>query len=510
MSNAYQSIIRVTSFLGKEIAEVIRQPRLILTLIFGPFLILLIFGIGYINVPRTVRTIFVAVPNSRMAQLIQQQAPTISPEIIYAGLTGNENEAKQLLSSGKVDLVIVAPTNAYETIQNNKQAVFRLYQNEIDPAQIGYIEILGQVFVQEVNRRVLAEVVQQSQAQSTNVKNEISAARQNAAAMKAALIAGDALTAQSEQSKMKAHLSTLSTTIGTSASLLSGIGQDSASSNAANNTQDIAQLLKSIENSPSTTTDIQSGQSNYTKEIQDLTKTDQDLANLQNKLNQFKQISPIISVSPFVSETSSINPVKITALDFFAPGVIVLLLQHIAVTIASLSIVRERRSGTMELFRVSPISASEVLLGKYLSYLIFGVFLAAILALLLAYGLKIPMLGSWANFSIVAVAVLFASLGYGFIISLIAQTESQAVQLAMIMLLLSVFFSGFLLDLRYFAEPVKIISWLLPTTYGSVLLQNIMLRGNPLLSIYIFGLVGIGLALFGISWFLMKRQMSHE
>jgi ABC-2 type transport system permease protein len=510
MSNAYHFIIRVSSFLGKEIAEVIRQPRLIFTLIFGPFLILLIFGIGYKNVPRAVRTIFVAVPNSQMAQLIQQQAPTISSEIFYAGLTGNENEAKQRLSSGQVDLVIVAPTNAYETIQNNKQAVFKLYQNEIDPAQIGYIEILGQIFVQEVNRRVLAEVVQQSQAQSTDVKNEISAARQNAAAMKAALMAGDALTAQSEQSKMKDHLSTLSTAIGASASLLSGIGQYTASSNAANNTQDLAQLLKSIENSPSNMTDIQSGRSNYTKEIQDITKTDQDLANLQDRLNQFKQISPIISVSPFVSETSSINPVMLTPLDFFAPSVIVLLLQHIAVTIASLSIVRERRSGTMELFRVSPISAGEVLIGKYLSYLIFGAFLAAILALLLAYGLKIPMLGSWADFSIVAVAVLFASLGYGFIISLIAQTESQAVQLAMIMLLLSVFFSGFLLDLRYFAEPVKIISWLLPTTYGSVLLQNIMLRGNPLLSIYIVGLVGIGLVLFGISWFLMKRQMSHE
>ena len=510
MSNAYRFIIRVSSFLGKEIAEVIRQPRLILTLIFGPFLILLIFGIGYKNVPRAVRTIFVAVPNSPMAQLIQQQAPTISSEIFYAGLTGNENEARQLLSSGQVDLVIVAPTNAYATIQNNQQAVFKLYQNEIDPAQMGYIEILGQIFVQEVNRRVLAEVVQQTQAQSTDVKNEISAARQNAAAMKAALLAGDAVTAQAEQLKMKGHLSTLSTAIGASASLLNGIGQDTASSNTANNAQDLAQLLKTIENSPSNMTDIQSGQANYTKEIQDITKTDQDLANLQDKLNQFKQISPVISVSPFVSETSSINPVTITPLDFFAPGVIVLLLQHIAVTIASLSIVRERRSGTMELFRVSPISAGEVLIGKYLSYLIFGAFLAAILALLLSYGLKIPMLGSWADFSIVAVAVLFASLGYGFIISLIAQTESQAVQLAMIMLLLSVFFSGFLLDLRYFADPVKIISWLLPTTYGSVLLQNIMLRGNSLLSIYIFGLVGIGLVLFGIAWFLMKRQMAHE
>jgi ABC-2 type transport system permease protein len=328
--------------------------------------------------------------------------------------------------------------------------------------------------------------------------------------MKAALVAGNAVAAQSAQLKMKGNLSTLAVAIGASANLLNGIGQDPGSSNAANNAQDIAQILKSIENSSANTTDIQAGQTNFSNEIQALSKTELDLASLQDKLNQFKQISPVISVSPFASETSGIAPVTFTPLDFFTPGVIVLLLQHIAVTIASLSIVRERRSGAMELFRVSPISAGEALIGKYLSYLIFGAFLAAVLALLLAFGLKIPMLGRWSDFAIVAVAVIFASLGYGFVISLIAQTESQAVQLAMIMLLLSVFFSGFLLDLRYFADPVMIISWLLPTTYGSVLLQNIMLRGNPLILIYILGLAGIGLALFVISWVLMKRQMSHE
>jgi ABC-2 type transport system permease protein len=510
MSDAYRFIIRLTSFLGKEIAEVVRQPRLILTLVFGPFLILLVFGIGYINQPRTVRTLFVVVPNSQMAQLIQQQAPTISSALIYAGQTGNEAEAKQRLAAGQVDLVVVAPANAYQTIQNNQQAVFKLYHNEIDPAQIGYMNELGQVFVQEVNRRVLSSVVQQTQAQSSSVKNEVSAARQNAAAMKAALMAGNAVAAQSSQVKLKDNLSALSLALGASASLLNGIGQDTSSSNTTNNAQDLANILKNIENSPSNTTDIQAGQSSYTQEIQALSKTELDLASLQADLNQFKQISPFISVSPFTSQTNSIAPVTLTPLDFFTPGVIVLLLQHIAVTIASLSIVRERRSGTMELFRVSPISASEVLIGKYLSYMIFGVFLAAVLALLLAYGLKIPMLGRWLDFSIVALAVIFASLGYGFVISLIAQTESQAVQLAMIMLLLSVFFSGFLLDLRYFAAPVKIISWLLPTTYGSVLLQNIMLRGNPLVLIYISGLLGMGLILFGLSWLLMKRQMSHE
>ncbi len=69
------------------------------------------------------------------------------------------------------------------------------------------------------------------------------------------------------------------------------------------------------------------------------------------------------------------------------------------------------------------------------------------------------MLGTWQNYALVCIALIFTSLGLGFVISLLAETESQAVQLAMIALLLSVFFSGFILDLRYFWEPVRVISY---------------------------------------------------
>ena len=70
----------------------------------------------------------------------------------------------------------------------------------------------------------------------------------------------------------------------------------------------------------------------------------------------------------------------------------------------------------------------------------------------------VPTLGSWINARIVVLALIFATMGIGFLISLFASTESQAVQFAMIALLFSVFFSGFILDLGYLVCSVQIIS----------------------------------------------------
>ena len=73
MGNFFRSIIRASSFFRKEIFEILRQPRLVATLVLGPFLILFIFGIGYQDQPRSFRTLFVVQPNSAISsQDIQQ------------------------------------------------------------------------------------------------------------------------------------------------------------------------------------------------------------------------------------------------------------------------------------------------------------------------------------------------------------------------------------------------------------------------------------------------------
>jgi len=161
----------------------------------------------------------------------------------------------------------------------------------------------------------------------------------------------------------------------------------------------------------------------------------------------------------------------------------------------------------MELFRVAPITAFETLLGKYLSYMVIAIVLAAIITVLVVFALGVPMLGAWENYAYVLLALMFASLGLGFIISLLSETTSQAVQFSMLALLFSIFFSGFFLDLRLMWEAVRFLAYLIPVTYAMQMLQEIMFRANTINLLLMAGLLGFGLVLFIISWILLGRQM---
>jgi ABC-2 type transport system permease protein len=175
-----------------------------------------------------------------------------------------------------------------------------------------------------------------------------------------------------------------------------------------------------------------------------------------------------------------------------------------------LSVVRDRRSGAMELFRVSPLAAAEMLVGKYLSYFLFAGVLAAILTAILVYLLKVPMLDFWQNYALAVAVLIFTSLGAGFVISLMSNTTTQAVQYSMLLLLTSVFFTGFFLRLESLLAPVRLISWLLPATYGIQLLQNIMLRGRGVDVGMISALAAIGVFLMIVAWTQLRKVMAYE
>jgi ABC-2 type transport system permease protein len=119
------------------------------------------------------------------------------------------------------------------------------------------------------------------------------------------------------------------------------------------------------------------------------------------------------------------------------------------------------------------------------------------------------MLGNWFNYILILSVLLFTSLGFGFLISTSAQSDSQAIQGAMIVLLASIFFSGFFLPLYRLSVFVHLLSWSLPATYGTTLLQDVMLRGQVPNIVLILALLGIGLVLFLISWWRLRRMMAH-
>jgi ABC-2 type transport system permease protein len=164
----------------------------------------------------------------------------------------------------------------------------------------------------------------------------------------------------------------------------------------------------------------------------------------------------------------------------------------------------------MELFRAAPVTAFETLSGKYTSYLLVIGLLAVVLTTLVVLALRVPFLGSWTFYALVLLALLLASLGIGFHISLSARSHSQAIQYGMLTLLAAIFFSGLFLPLYRLIPPVRTVSWLLPATYGTILLQDVMLRGEVPQILLLSALYGFALILWLVAWFRLARQMRAE
>jgi ABC-2 type transport system permease protein len=220
------------------------------------------------------------------------------------------------------------------------------------------------------------------------------------------------------------------------------------------------------------------------------------------------QITAEVVASPLKLEARTIAPSSPTFVAFFAPAVLALVLQHLAITLTALSMIRERTSGAMDLFRVSPVHGLELLVGKYLAYGVLTLVIAAVLVTVLTVPLNIPLVGDRLALSRLVLLLTFASLGLGLLISLVADSERQAVQLAMLVLLASMFFSGFILPIEEFREPVRYVAYALPVTYGVALFQDLMLRGGGgVPAWYEVALLAIGVVLFALTAIRLRATM---
>jgi ABC-2 type transport system permease protein len=105
---------------------------------------------------------------------------------------------------------------------------------------------------------------------------------------------------------------------------------------------------------------------------------------------------------------------------------------------------------------------------------------------------------------------LVASIGLGLVISLLSASDTQAVQYTLIVLLASLFFSGFFLTLDQLAYPAKLVSWLLPATYGIDLLRDQMLRGIEPERMDLAAVAAYGAVAFAAAWIGGRRRLAVE
>ena len=221
-------------------------------------------------------------------------------------------------------------------------------------------------------------------------------------------------------------------------------------------------------------------------------------------------VPPDVIAAPTKAVVQNLAAVPPSIVGFYGPAALALVLQHMAVTLVALSIVRERASGAIDRFRSSPMRATEVVAGKVLAFGLLGSFIAAISTWLLASVLGVPMLGTPAAVALVIGMLLLASLGLGLLISVVSDSERQAVQLSLLTLLASMFFSGFVLRISEFQPAIQVAAYALPVTHGIALLQELMLTGTVTQSWQLVALTGIAGVLLLVSWVLLRRELRPE
>ncbi len=191
------------------------------------------------------------------------------------------------------------------------------------------------------------------------------------------------------------------------------------------------------------------------------------------------------------------------------PGLAGVILVFVGTVITSLGVVRERQAGTLEQLAVMPLRPADVFLGKIVPYFVVAV---VDLVVVLAVGVAVfgvPFRGSFAVFGLGALLFVFVTLGLGVLISSVSQTQGQAIQLAVMTLLPQVLLSGLIFPLTSIVIGVRWIAYLLPLTYFTQISRGVMLRAEPIGSLWppfvylaLLGAVVTGLAIWRFRAFL--------
>jgi len=167
--------------------------------------------------------------------------------------------------------------------------------------------------------------------------------------------------------------------------------------------------------------------------------------------------------------------------DVLVPGLAGVILVFVGTIITSLGVVRERQSGTLEQLAVTPLTPLDVFFGKVAPYFL----VAAIdLVIVVATGValfNVPFRGSPAVFALGSLLFLFVTLGLGVLVSSVSENQGQAIQLAMMTVVLpQILLSGLIFPLASMAGGVRWLSYILPLTYFNQISRGVMLRGEPI------------------------------
>lgn len=177
------------------------------------------------------------------------------------------------------------------------------------------------------------------------------------------------------------------------------------------------------------------------------------------------------------------NP-NMESLIFNIPALIGLIMQNVTAILTAFALVREKERGTMEQLVVTPIRPIELMLGKLLPYVFIGIFSFTIVLVTGVGWFGVPVKGSITLLIALSFLFLITTLAVGMLISTVAKTQLQAMQMSFAFILPSVLLSGFMFPRETMPVFIQWIGGMIPLTYFLEILRGIFLKESTLASLW--------------------------
>lgn len=199
------------------------------------------------------------------------------------------------------------------------------------------------------------------------------------------------------------------------------------------------------------------------------------------------------------------NPQMRSAYNF-VPAILGMLLMLVCAMMTSISIVREKERGTMELLLVSPVRPLMIMIAKVVPYLVLAFAILTTILLMARYVLDVPLAGSIVWIYVISTIYIILALSLGLLISTIATTQLMALLLsAMVLLMPIVMLSGMIFPVESMPEVLQWIAALVPPRYYIQAMRKLMIMGvdisNIVREIYIISAMALFLLIVALAKF---------
>jgi len=195
--------------------------------------------------------------------------------------------------------------------------------------------------------------------------------------------------------------------------------------------------------------------------------------------------------------------------DYFVPGVVALVITIITMALTALALVREKEIGTMEQLMVTPLRSVELMLGKTIPFALVGMFDVLVVTTLALVIFQVPLRGSLVLLFFGAALYIMTTLGMGLFISVVSQTQQQAMMLSFFFSFPTILLSGFAFPIANMPTVIQWVTYLNPMRYFLEIVRAVFLKGVGLEILWpkFLALAVLGVGILGINSLRFRKRL---